>query len=1037
VANNPVINSFNSGELSPYLYARNDLSKYNSGCLLMENFQILPYGGATGRAAIEYIAASKQDDKVRLIPFEFSSEQAYILEFGEQYIRFYKDGEQLESGGSPYEIATEYAAADLGELKYVQSADVMWLVHPDYPVQRLERTGDTNWSLAEMEPDYPAFLEENTTDISITPSATTGTGITLTASDSLFDANHVGAYWMLKHVREDNYLEDLDASVVSGDPPEPDGTNVMEMKGTITFQTTGFWYNSNDPITNPGSNDIAVWRSDDGGDTWERFRIYNLKGRNVDTSWEEKKRDVLYAVTSSKTGTIDYSDKGNFKLSVASYYVEGLVKITGYTSDTVVTADVIDDIKTTDATKKWVEGAWSAYRGYPQAVVLWESRLIFAGTLSRPNTLWLSVIDDFQDFELGSLDTDAMKITIGSGRIDEIRWMVPQKALVIGTVGSEWVLEAESDNKPVTPTAFALRRKTTYGSNKTQGVMVNSAVLFVMRQGRKVREFTYRFDVDDYVAPDLTILSEHITEGGITCAAYQQQPDNVLLLIRNDGTMCPMTYERDQEVTGWYRWTVDGGAGEFESVAVIPQDDGEDEVWVSCKLTVDGSTKRYIGRFDPREWGTDIATEWSGSDFYTVFNALDMDGWQTLTVSGADESTFNGSWTYDSGDARWEKGALTLEKNTNWEMTDGTDTYSAQDNGKDVPPVVFIKNTESSDASVAALNGSVAWKKSGLFENGEAVLYDYTETYALWYNGEQWIISEKQYVGESPTDFYADYPDPITISGAGTSEYNGSYIYIGQKNGKGQWGQYDGLFYGPFIEWSGSEWQILSGNFILPDRRAYISSVDSLLPPISPTDWVVSTLGSAPSPTLSYTASTTLTGYGSWTGTITFSSAPFAFVNQSSTSLSGLDYLEGKTVDIIRDGMTLPQQEVSSGSITLDKLGERVVVGIPYDPAMAPIYVEPMVQFQQPMGKKKGLFKAVLRFKDTIHAKVGQSLDKLRTITFRTTGDELDTQVDMFSGEKKISFDNEYEFLHTCYVKQDKPLPITVVAMIPYVEVKR
>jgi hypothetical protein len=472
-------------------------------------------------------------------------------------------------------------------------------------------------------------------------------------------------------------------------------------------------------------------------------------------------------------------------------------------------------------------------------------------------------------------------------------------------------------------------------------------------------------------------------------------------------------------------------------VAVIPQDDGEDEVWVSCKLTVDGSTKRYIGRFDPREWGTDIATEWSGSDFYTVFNALDMDGWQTLTVSGADESTFNGSWTYDSGDARWEKGALTLEKNTNWEMTDGTDTYSAQDNGKDVPPVVFIKNTESSDASVAALNGSVAWKKSGLFENGEAVLYDYTETYALWYNGEQWIISEKQYVGESPTDFYADYPDPITISGAGTSEYNGSYIYIGQKNGKGQWGQYDGLFYGPFIEWSGSEWQILSGNFILPDRRAYISSVDSLLPPISPTDWVVSTLGSAPSPTLSYTASTTLTGYGSWTGTITFSSAPFAFVNQSSTSLSGLDYLEGKTVDIIRDGMTLPQQEVSSGSITLDKLGERVVVGIPYDPAMAPIYVEPMVQFQQPMGKKKGLFKAVLRFKDTIHAKVGQSLDKLRTITFRTTGDELDTQVDMFSGEKKISFDNEYEFLHTCYVKQDKPLPITVVAMIPYVEVKR
>jgi len=113
----------------------------------------------------------------------------------------------------------------------------------------------------------------------------------------------------------------------------------------------------------------------------------------------------------------------------------------------------------------------------------------------------------------------------------------------------------------------------------------------------------------------------------------------------------------------------------------------------------------------------------------------------------------------------------------------------------------------------------------------------------------------------------------------------------------------------------------------------------------------------------------------------------------------------------------------------------RIVIGLPYTSTMAPMYIEPNSQFVQPMGKHKGVFKAVIRFKDTIHAKVGQTLDKLETMSFRSTTDELDTQVDLFSGEKKVNFDNRYQLLHTCYVVQDKPLPMTVVAMVPWLEV--
>ena len=615
MANQPVINSFNAGELSPYVYARNDLSKYNSGCLTLENWCLLPYGGVTNRPAIKYVAASKSDDKVRLISFEFSSSVAYVLELGDEYVRFYKDGAQLESAPStPYEISSPWAVEDVYGLKFVQSADVMWFCHPDYPVYKLSRLGDTNWTLAEMTPDYPALLEQNATATTVTASATTGSGITLTASASIFDANHVGSYWEIQHPRTDNVVDTLNNT--GAGPVEPSGTsNTLSGKGTISFTTTGTW---------AATDDVVVWRSDDAGTTWSKFRQYNMDGRNVDTSWEEDDSSALYAVTATAA-------TAKIRLQVQEFYHKGVVKITGYTSGTEVTADVVETLGSTDAATLWTEGAWSAYRGYPKACALWESRLIFAGTLNTPNTLWLSRIDDFEDFELGTLDDDAIKMTIGSGLVDDIVWLVPQTPLVIGTSGSEWILEAESDNKPVTPTAFSLKRKTTYGSKDLQATLVNSAVLFVMRQGRKLREFTYRFDVDDYVAPDLTILAEHITEGGVVTAAYQQQPDNTLLLIRNDGTLVPMTYERDQEVVGLGRWTLDGGDGSFDSVTVISRDSDEDQIWVSCTLTVDGSTKRYIGYFDNREWGDDIETEWNGCDFYKVYDSP-----ATTTISGLD-----------------------------------------------------------------------------------------------------------------------------------------------------------------------------------------------------------------------------------------------------------------------------------------------------------------------------------------------------------------------------------------------------------------
>jgi hypothetical protein len=140
--------SFTGGEWSEALHSRTDLSKYTTAVRRMKNFVVHPHGGASNRGGMEFIAEVKDSSKfTRLIPFQFSVEQAYILEFGDQYFRIYKDGGRVESGGSSVEVATTYLEADLPLLKFTQSADVLFIAHPSYPARKVSRTSDTAWSI--------------------------------------------------------------------------------------------------------------------------------------------------------------------------------------------------------------------------------------------------------------------------------------------------------------------------------------------------------------------------------------------------------------------------------------------------------------------------------------------------------------------------------------------------------------------------------------------------------------------------------------------------------------------------------------------------------------------------------------------------------------------------------------------------------------------------------------------------------------------------------------------------------------------------
>ena len=126
-----------------------------------------------------------------MVPFEFSTEQTYILEFGNQYIRFYKDNGQITSGGSAYEISSPYLTAELFDIKFAQSADVMYLTHNNHSVRKLSRTGHTSWTLTEVTLTDGPYLDANTTTVTMTPGNTTGSGISLTASGPTFASTDV------------------------------------------------------------------------------------------------------------------------------------------------------------------------------------------------------------------------------------------------------------------------------------------------------------------------------------------------------------------------------------------------------------------------------------------------------------------------------------------------------------------------------------------------------------------------------------------------------------------------------------------------------------------------------------------------------------------------------------------------------------------------------------------------------------------------------------------------------------------------------
>lgn len=605
--------SFNAGEFSPLLAGRTDLEKAGSACTTLENYIALRYGCAQRRPGMQFRAVTKfdEDRKSRLFSFQFSTTTTYIIEVGHEYMRFFTNGGQVVVGtppGTPYEISSPYAEADLFSLQYKQINDVTYIWHPDYPVYKLTRVADDNWTLEEVIFDVPPTLDQNLTDTTITATATSNPNeVALLASAPIFDPLHVGAFWRIGHLRRANSVQRYFTAGAGS-------STTIEVLGNWTVRTYGTW-----------TATILVERSLDEGTTWEIARtIRGENDRNVDLEGNEEEEALLrLTFESGATG----SAGARAVLESVDAYIYGTVRITAFDDAHNVIADVLDDIYSADPTDIWSEGAWSDYRGYPRGGCLHEQRLFFGGTEYLPQSVWGSVIGDYENFLRGTADDAGLFFTLAGEELNAIQWMVSQKELLIGTTSGEWAVNSRSVEKALTPTTIHARQQSAYGSQYLQAKLVDEVVLFVQRKGREIRELIYSYEVEKFVAPDLTMLAEHVTEGTVIDMALQKDPMSILWVVTGTGNLVALTYDREQNVVGWHRHPTQGWV---ESVATIyGEDDADDEVWFVVRRDIDGVERRYVERFNPAKW-----TE--KEDFFGVDSGVTYDGSPETVIGGLD-----------------------------------------------------------------------------------------------------------------------------------------------------------------------------------------------------------------------------------------------------------------------------------------------------------------------------------------------------------------------------------------------------------------
>lgn len=485
------------------------------------------------------------------------------------------DSCQVEGAGV-LTLPTPWLADDLGLIRKDQSGDKVFLACDGYQQKVIERRNPTSWSVVRYASEDGPFRNENITPVTLAASALSG-NITLAASAMLFKSTQVGALY-----RSRSSSQKVEANISA----QNTFTNAIKVFGNSLDSRNFNWVISGTFVANVTIQQSTT--SDTG--PWVDF----LGPFTAPTTGTDRDallgQDVWYRI-GVKTG--DYtSGTAHVELTFPGGGIIGIARVTGFTSATIVSAEVLQDFGSTDATDEWAEGEWSDFRGYPTSVALYEGRLWWAGR----DKVWGSISDDFGSFD-PDFEGDAGPInrSIGSGPVDFINWLLPLQRLMLGTEGAEISCRSTSFDEPLSPTNFNLKAVSTQGSAPVSTVKVDNRGYYIQRGGTRIFEVLFAENFD-YGTEDQTLIVPEIGQPSIVRMGIQRQPDTRLHCVRSDGTVAVLVSDRVEEVKCWLELET---TGFVEDVVVLPGDNGtsEDQVYYVVRRTINGSTVRFLERW--------------------------------------------------------------------------------------------------------------------------------------------------------------------------------------------------------------------------------------------------------------------------------------------------------------------------------------------------------------------------------------------------------------------------------------------------------
>lgn len=470
------------------------------------------------------------------------------------------------------EVTTPWTTAtQLEGVRIDQSGDVLFASCEGVRQQRIERRQNNGWGVVDYVTYDGPFLAINATQTTLTPSALTGAA-TITASREVFKAQHVGALY-----RMDTQGQQVSANLIAEDT----FTSYIRVFGTgasraFTVVVSGTWVGT-----------LTLQRSLGEPGIWEDTTTTYVA--NGTTSFNDAlDNQIVYYRIGFKTGSYT-SGTAAVSVTYANGTTVGVVRITGYTSPTVVTGNIVRAMGSLTPTTEWYEGAWSAYRGFPSAVALNEGRLGWFGKA----TSWISVVDSFHSFDI-DYEGDAGPIirSIGSGPVDSIRWAVSATRLLLGGGGAEHSVRSSSLDEPLTPTNYNVKAYTSRGSASVGAIKVDQSIIFVDKSGSRV----YVLEPDqggNHAASEATAMCPHIAQPSVVRLGVQRNPDTRVHCVRSDGKVALLVYDAAEDVNAWVLVETEGT---IEGVVTLPSA-GQDDVYYVVARDVDGVPVRYLEKW--------------------------------------------------------------------------------------------------------------------------------------------------------------------------------------------------------------------------------------------------------------------------------------------------------------------------------------------------------------------------------------------------------------------------------------------------------